>query len=238
MDSSMSTRQPISNTICYLFLSFCLACNATAGVITISPTTPTVDDADIAMLNSVGQFDPGGNDGHIWSNRPVQGQTFTTGSNSSGYTLNSITLQNEENTVNNNTATFTARIGTISGTTFSLVASETSNNSISYVPDDYITFVFDTPVQLDPDTVYGFDWATSGSGFTTWANANSNYLGGEGFSSGSNGTPNDASLQFRGIDRIFHVDLATNLAVPEPTAVAHWSLLGIGLVSYRRWRSR
>lgn len=211
---------------------------AAAGNITVSAMTPTVDGDDIAMLNSAGQFDPGGNEGHIWSNRPVQGQTFTTGSNPTGYTLSSITLQNEENTNGGNTATFTARIGTVSGTTFSAIASETSNNSISYVPNDYMTFNFDAQVQLDPDTQYGFDWTTDGAGFTTWANADSNYAGGEAFSSGANHIPNDANLQFRGVDRIFHLDIAANTAVPEPTSVAIWSLLGLGLAAFGYYRVR
>lgn len=216
------------------------AASAHAGNITVSSTTPTVDGADIAMLNSAGQFDPGGDLGHIWSNRPVHGQTFTTGSNPTGYTLSSITLQNEENTINNNTATFTARIGTVSGTSFSAIATETSNNSISYVPNDYMTFAFDTPVALDPDTIYGFDWTSDGSGFTTWANADTNYADGEAFSSGANHVPDDANLSFHGIDRVFHVDLAANAvtAIPEPTSIAIWTLIGLTLAGfgYRRYR--
>ena len=148
--------------------------------LSVSSSAPVVDDADVAMLNSVGQFDPGGNEGHIWSNRPIQGQTFTTGDSAGGYDLTAVTLQDEENTNGNNTSGFTVRVGEISGTTFSQVRSETANNSISYVPNDFITFTFSTPVHLEPSTTYGFDWDAAGAGFTTWNNADTNYTGGEG----------------------------------------------------------
>ncbi|MFT6897947.1 MAG: hypothetical protein ACJA13_002361 [Paraglaciecola sp.] len=197
---------------------------ANAGLITVANTSPIVDDVDISMLNSSGQFDPGGNEGHIWSNRPNQGQTFLTGNNVAGYNLLSITLQNASNNINNNSATFTARIGSIIGTVFSQIAIETSNTPISYVANDYLTFLFTSPVMLSANTLYAFDWNSNSSGFTTWANANSNYADGEAFSSGNNHIPDDANLQFRDVDRVFHIDLAE---VPEPSTLA---ILGLGLM--------
>ena len=86
--------------------------------VTASAIAPTIDGADIAMLDAIGQFDPGGDEGHVWSNRPIQGQTFTTGANPTGYNLNSVTLQNEENSFGNNTGGFTVRVGTVVGNTF------------------------------------------------------------------------------------------------------------------------
>lgn len=193
---------------------------ANAGLITVSDLTPTVNGADIAMLNGVNQFDPGGDQGHIWGNRPAQGQSFTTGSNVAGYWLNSVTLQNEENRFSANPATFTLRIGSIAGTVFSEISSETSaQNDLAYVPNDYMTFVFDNAIFLDANSLYGFEWDSNGRGFTTWANNNSNYLGGEAFSSNGN------SLVFRNVDRVFHADLT---AVPEPAPLA---LLGLGLAA-------
>ena len=194
---------------------------AQAGLLTASPTTPIVDGADIAQLNEVGHSDPGGDPGHIWSNRPIQGQTFTT---TGAAFLNSVTLRNEENTFNNNAATFTVRIGTVVGNVFSPIASEDSSDPVSYVPDDYMTFTFDTPVALAANTVYGFDWDTSGGGFTTWNNGNDNYAGGEGFSSGGGGIPDDNNLVFRGIDREFHIDMD----IPEPSTLV---LATLGLLA-------
>lgn len=186
--------------------------------VTASSTPPAINGADIANLGTpgpmAGAFDPantgccgGGDGGHIWSNRPIQGQTFTTGSHAGGYELRAVTLQNEENTVTNNTAGFTVRVGTISGNTFTQVRSEFANNPVSYVPNNFITFTFSQPVLLSPNTVYGFEWDASGSGFTTYNNADTLYTGGQGYSSGGGGVPNDSALVFRGIDRVFHVDL-------------------------------
>ncbi len=188
--------------------------SAFAGNITVSNVTPVIDSADIANLNPAGQFDPGGDLGHIWSNRPVHGQSFVT-PDVSGLFLNSVTLQNEENTINNNAATFTVRVGGIAGNIFLPLVTETSNNPINYVPNDYITFNFDNPIPLAANTSYAFDWATNGAGFTTWANDNANYADGQGFSSGTGGTPDDNNLTLHNHDRIFHVDI-TAPAVPEP----------------------
>ena len=121
--------------------------------VSVASTAPVVDGAGVAMLNAAGRFDPGGDQGHVWSNRPVQGQTFTTPANPGGYLLHSVTLQNEENSINNNTAGFTVRVGTISGNTFSPIATQFANNPVSYVPNDYMTFTFDTPVMLQPSAV-------------------------------------------------------------------------------------
>ena len=187
-----------------------------AGTISASMTVPTIDGGDQAMLNLSGRFDPGGNEGHIWSNRPIQGQTFTTGTNVNGYDLSSVTLQDEENNVSNNASPFTVRVGTISGNTFTQVATEDSTNTISYVTNNYMTFNFATPVPLSPSTVYGFEWDASGSGFTTWNNADTNYAAGTGYSSGGGGTPNDTALVFRNIDRVFHADLTARSTPPPP----------------------
>ena len=69
-----------------------IVCSTHAATITVSATAPTQDGADIAQLAS--SNDPGGNQGHVWSNRPLHGQTFTTGPNPSGYMLNAVSLKN------------------------------------------------------------------------------------------------------------------------------------------------
>jgi len=213
----------IRKTVCRglpVALILAVATAAQGATITVSATAPTVDAADIAMLNVTGQYDTGGNEGHIWSNRPLQGQTFTTLGNSEGYSLSAVTLRNFNNTINNNSATWTVRVGAVSGTTFSPVAAGNSNNTISYVPGDYLTFTFDSPVSLAPDTVYGFDWDTTGSGFVTCNNTDVNYAGGTNFRHGGGGNGNENNLLFPGDDRVFHLDLTANSTPPVGLPIA------------------
>ncbi len=177
-----------------------------AGTLSVSGSAPAVDGEDIANPNPGSASDAGGDQGHIWSNRPLQGQTFTTGGLAGGYLLKSVTLQNLNNNIGSS-AVFTVRVGTVSGTVFSVVHSESTTNSVSYSPNDYITFTFTTPIALSPNTVYGFDWDATGSGFVTTNLPDASYAGGVGFSNGGGGTPNDSALVFRTVDRIFHADL-------------------------------
>jgi len=61
---------------------------------------------------------------------------------------------------------------------------------------------------------YGFLWGTAGSGFATTNNASdATYTGGTAISSCANNTPDLNNVLSRGVDRVFHVDIA---AVPEP----------------------
>ncbi|MFT5126200.1 MAG: hypothetical protein ACI9TH_000858 [Kiritimatiellia bacterium] len=206
---------------------------ARADLITISATAPVPDADDISMLNATGQYDIGGDQGHIWFNRPVQGQTFTTGSNAGGYLLNAVTLQNRSNNVATS-PTFTLRVGTVSGTSFAGLASATGV-APAYVGLDYITFNLDAAIPLLANTQYGFDWGSNGSGFVTANNDDSNYLGGSAYSSGAAGVGDATIIPRSGTgagtgDRIFHLDI---VAIPEPSSAA-LCLLGLALLVRRR----
>jgi len=183
---------------------------AEGAIMSVSQTAPTVDGADIAQL--VGGQDLGGDQGHIWSNRPVQGQTFTTGSYPGGYTLKAVTLQNLNNTTTG--TTFTIRVGEVNGTTFTPIYIDTAN-AVPIVPGDYITFTFDVPVKLAPNRLYGFDVGAAGNGFVT-SNTTNNmaYLGGVAYSSGANGVGGTTLTLHNGYppstvsgDRVFHLDM-------------------------------
>ena len=50
-----------------------------AATVSVSTTAPTVDGADIANDSGASDADGSGDWGHMWSNRPHQGQTFVTG---------------------------------------------------------------------------------------------------------------------------------------------------------------
>ncbi len=224
-------------------LAVFLSTPASAAVITKSATAPTVDGADIAQLNSAGSYDIGGNQGHIWSNRPAQGQSFMTGSNPGGYTLNAITFQTRQ-AVNHNSI-FQTRVGTISGTAFTQTYTE-DFTKIGFSANDYITTTFTTPQSLSPDTLYGWDWGTDGSGFITNNNADTNYAGGSAYSSDGPGGFGGASITLHNGagggtgDRVFHLDIAAVEAetVPEPASIAIWTLLGLGCFGYYRARRK
>ncbi|HOM16991.1 MAG TPA: hypothetical protein PLQ00_06650, partial [Thermoguttaceae bacterium] len=127
------------------------------------------------------------------------------------YTLKAVTLQNLNNTTTG--TTFTIRVGEVSGTTFTPVFTETAN-AVSIVPGDYITFIFDLPVKLAPNKVYGFDVGAAGNGFVT-SNTTNNmaYPWGVAYSSGANGVGDTTLILHNGYpsgangDRVFHLDI-------------------------------
>jgi hypothetical protein len=84
--------------------------------------------------------------------------------------------------------------------------------------NNYITWTFDTPIELDPNTLYGFDVDVAANGFISRGNSDNNsYTGGQAFSNGSGGTPNHNSLTFHGFDRTFHLDMeAVGMAWSSP----------------------
>ncbi|BDS06494.1 hypothetical protein NT6N_15340 [Oceaniferula spumae] len=201
---------------------------ATAATVSISATAPTVDGADIA--NDNGAVDAGGNQGHVWSNRPLQGQTIVTGSNTGGYLLDAVTLKNLNNTITTG-PTFSVIFGSVSGTVLTQIGTTESAVAPSYAPNDYITFNFDTPLLLNANTTYGFLWDTAAQGFVTVNNLDGNiYGGGTAISSGAGGTPDLSNLVDRGVDRVFHVNLT---AVPEPST-SLYGLAGLALILRRR----
>ena len=185
---------------------------ANAGVMSVSSAFPTVDNADIGQ--NTGNSDIGGNEGHIWLGRPVQGQVFKTGSNPGGYLLSAMTLKNLNNTTTS--GTFKIRVGslgTVSGTVTNELRSETGA-PVSYSPLDYVTATLDAPIWLKPNSYYGFDWDNTGNGFVTTNNLDTGgdvYLDGKAYSSGTGSGPG-ATILLRSGDRVFHLDMIQGTA--------------------------
>ncbi len=148
------------------------------GAASISNWTGATFDADNiggSGTNANGSPDNGAaNDGttYVATNRPAQGQTFTTGSNTGGYTLAAITVRMPGYT--NNTASgsnignydlndtgsiFRIRVGRLSGTTFIPLTQETAaaggtsnpgQGGTANGPGTYLTFTLKAHLRLRP----------------------------------------------------------------------------------------
>lgn len=118
---------------------------------------------------------------YVADSRGAQGQTFLTGSNASGYTLNSITVQvagysdnvtggsasnNTYWALSNTSASFLVRVSQVSGTNLIPVTAEpamdggTGNPGVgdsANGPGTYLTFALTYPVALQPNTLYAYD---------------------------------------------------------------------------------
>jgi alpha-galactosidase len=190
---------------------------APAGTMSASPTPPTVLGEDIANYAAVT-----GNDKWFAENSgagAAKGQTFTTGSNP--VVCKSITYQVTSSQKAEPTKTYVVRLGTVSGTAFSQIHTETFTQNFTWNGGEYMTWTFETPVLLSPNTTYGIDvgMTASTSGWQTgipYINLTANaFAGGVRYSSGTSGVgTNTLSLVSNG-DRIFHISLEHPMA-PQP----------------------
>ena len=175
------------------------------ATVIVSGATPVVDGADVAMLNQEGVSA----NGKLWTDTPVLGQTFTTGGTSAW--LDSITVQ--VGTSAPVTKTYSLRIGEISGTSLSVLATESGTQNADINAGDYMTVTLDTPVFLWSDTQYGFDVAMTNS-TTGWQsgipylnqNTGTNYADGGGYTTGAQHIPGE-TINIGSYDRVFHLNL-------------------------------
>jgi hypothetical protein len=214
--------------------SFILATTSYSAQVSFSATAPTVGPNDIASLtgaaavgNNVSSGDP--NATYLADDRPIQGQTFTTGNNPAGYQLTAVTLRQ----VTYSTyalipdITYTIRITTpvpSPPNRLAVLATETAfapaNAPLNFptIADGnfqgpgsgrFITFTLANPVALNPNTTYGFDigggivrhyWEMDGT-------SSSPYAGGVAYTSGAGGIGNTTRTPRTG-DHAFVVALS------------------------------
>jgi hypothetical protein len=205
----------------FLFIPFLLTSTPVkAATTSASPTAPVVDSKDIANYGAVTWTDKWFNDSAA-SGRP-HGQTFSIGD--TGVMLKSVTYQVSSNQKAEPTKNYTIRVGTvdIAAETFSQIHSETATQDFTWNGGEYMTWTFDTPVYLSPNTSYGVDigMTSSTSGWTTgipYLNCTEDvYPGGTKYLSGTTGLGiGDGTINSMSKDRVFHLDMEDPMA-PSP----------------------
>jgi hypothetical protein len=212
---------------------------------TFGAAAPTLNGADQANFVDDATI-PGGtfNQQAFSDNAGPPGQTFTTPTSSLGLTLNSISLKGA-NTGGANSGgnvfaagtTWGLRVSSVSGTTLTPVQTYTNIPTVTGATgNEWFTFNFTgaDALALAGDTQYAFE-VFSSAGYLGFDAAVDPASYASGFAFNSTGAARQFSsttLQDRGYDRTFHVDLT---AVPEP-ASASLACAGAAAILFRRRR--
>ncbi len=178
-----------------------------------SPVPPSVTGVDIASFGTSVGTDKWWNDAAA-SGRTI-GQTFTTPSRA--VLFNAFTFRVAGAAEVHPTKTYVLRLGTVSGTTFTEFHSETFTQNFVTNFNDYWTYQVESPVALEPDTLYGVDVGMTAS-TSAWQTGipyphvtADVHAGGTRFRSGTLGVGTATMVDVSG-ERIFHV----NLLLPPP----------------------
>jgi len=193
-----------------------------AGTFSISTTPPTVQATDIANLGTQTGTDKWffqtSNEAGV--SDAAKGQTFTTGPTT--IRLKALTYKISAGNLKAAPTTYTLRVGTVSGTTFTQIASETFSQTVNTATGAYMTWTLATPETLAPSTTYGIDVAMdSGVSYTTGIpylsyTAHVTTTGvGTYYDSGDAGVGNATLVTNTARDRVFHIDLEDPMS-PSP----------------------
>jgi hypothetical protein len=205
----MNTKFKTSMAIAAATVGFALSANASVSV---SSTAPTVDGADIAQLTTNKTWSKSFNSGS-----GNVGQSFSTGSDVGGYTLNAFSFQLKSASAGvggTTPASFTVRVIEITGAdntnpaAYTTVATDTGHTFVGSVAvDDWMTWTLNTPLALDPNKIYGVDITVADGGDASFINA---VRVGDGTFAGGRIYLGSGALNLTsGEDAVFHADLTT-----------------------------
>ncbi|MGI4787956.1 MAG: hypothetical protein ACRYFS_03795 [Janthinobacterium lividum] len=215
-----------------------------ATTITDNGSTFTPGASDISQLDSSGGLDNSAD----YSNNYTPGQSFVTGSNLLGYSLNSLTLKGSGGSGGNMANdTFTVRIESIGSNQTSLTPLATFTAAANSITNNSDFFTFDlsaAKLTLAEGTNYAFDLqsANPGDGGTYYfglaRSGGDAYSGGEAFNEDNY---NGSNIQYpKNYDRTFDLGLTSVAAVPEASTLVSLSmgvfvLAGLMLKARRRF---
>ncbi len=217
-----------------------VAAAASAANVSFADKAPAHGATDISNLTGANAESDNVNAGdhdatYIADDRPLQGQTFTTGANASGYQLRSVTLREVpfETYALIPDLTYTLRITQPAQGKLLKLASETAtvaSDAPGNLPNlgdggdmglgsgKFITFTLDRVVELKPNTTYGFD-VSGGTGRHYWqwdGTAKDVYHGGSAYSVSPKGTVTE-----RNGDHVFVVGMRLRTAAEAGKAPAN-----------------
>jgi hypothetical protein len=200
----------------------------------IGATAPTPGPNDIAQLvPATGASSPDGLN-YYFDNSSPPGQTFTTGSNPSGYTLGSVSILTAGNSggLPAGGQAYYLRIYSVSGTTATLIATYISANNFTFTDLDWLQWTgLSTIMTPNAQFAYSFGRTSSGSGWENLSNVGGNtYAGGEvALIPPTGGTMTFGSSD--SYDATFVVGLTpvTTLTVSTPTATPYGGAAGTAI---------
>jgi len=154
----------------------------TATLLDIGSSTPTPGAADQSQLTT-GSGSPDSLN-YYFDNSTPPGQTFTTGTNSGGYTLNTLAIATAGNSGQLPTAgqAYVLRIYQMSSSNNAvLLDTYTSQSGFTFTDDDWLQWTnLSVPLQADTEYAYSFGRISTGSGWENMANVSGNpYAGGQ-----------------------------------------------------------
>lgn len=222
-----------------VLMAIAVATTAPAAKVSFADKAPLCGSNDVSNLTGANTDSSNVNEGdhdatYIADDRPLQGQTFTTGTNAAGYHLRSVTLRE----VSFDTyalvpdLTYTVRITQPADGKLLMLASETATvtedapgnfpnlgdgGDMGSGSGKFISFTLDKVVELKPNTTYGFD-VSGGTDrhYWQWDGTDDNvYRGGSAYSV----MPKGKMTERKG-DRVFVVRMTARTATEAGKASA------------------